>query len=136
MECFAQINRNERLLSKKNPKIVLLFSTQAMFERALIAAKTHVNLLLVTIDTSLSRYEPFLAKLQAMREFPLSDQLVAFENLDAPPPASPGIVDIVTGCRTRTTELPIALEHEDLEAMLAGLAQKVGVVSTGKKELS
>lgn len=74
---FGTVDRNEDLLAQILPVIVLQISSEAAFERSLLATKSPAGLNFVQVDTAVFAYEPILKSLQATTEIPLVEDLLA-----------------------------------------------------------
>jgi hypothetical protein len=79
---FPTINRNEDLLAKVPPEIVLQFEGGESAINALRKLKLGDNVTLIQIDTALFSYEPILKGLQKIRTLPLSSELLLWKKGD------------------------------------------------------
>jgi hypothetical protein len=73
---FPTIHRDETLLAKAKPILVLQFAGKRSTENALLKLKAAKNLKLVQIDTAIFSYEPVLTALQQIKDLPLSRELL------------------------------------------------------------
>jgi hypothetical protein len=142
---FASVERNEDLLARKPPVVVLRIADTASFGKVLVAAKTGPDLHFVQVDTALFAFEPILKCLQRMNELPLEDQVL---NL------TPGAGEVLSGIQpvriindirdSWNQDLqaligatgPIQLDLAQTESLLTGLAKRLSLIQgppgTGK----
>lgn len=80
---FAFIERDEDLLSRSPPVVLLRFVDSASFGRALVALKSVQGVNFMLVDTPVFAYEPVLQALKGIHPFPLSSQLLNLENSKA-----------------------------------------------------
>ena len=79
---FPTINRNEDLLAKVPPEIVLQFEGEESTTNALRKLKLGDDVTLIQIDTALFSYEPILKGLQQTKTLPLSSELLLWKKGD------------------------------------------------------
>jgi hypothetical protein len=79
---FPTINRNEDLLAKVPPEIVLQFEEGECTTNALRKLKLGDDVTLIQIDTALFSYEPILKCLQQTKTLPLSSELLLWRKGD------------------------------------------------------
>jgi hypothetical protein len=135
---FPVVHRDEALLARNPPVIVLQFSDdESGIERLLIGLKTAENVKIIQLDTAVFSYEPVLKVLQNMRELPLSDDLLYWdENKDVG--RLPTYVEHVVHAlqhNPRTdlqgligTNKSIILDGSQASSLLSGLTQKVSLI--------
>lgn len=73
---FAFVERNEDLLARAPPLVLLRFVDGPSFERALLALKSVQGVSFMLVDTPVFAYEPVLKGLKGINVFPLSRQLL------------------------------------------------------------
>ncbi|KAI9729943.1 MAG: hypothetical protein M1834_006140 [Cirrosporium novae-zelandiae] len=142
---FAIISRNEDLLARRPPVIVLQFSTEPAFLKALIASHTYTDIQLLQVDTPLFAYEPVLKCLQEKKELQLSEELLFFDSNQRLQNNSNHLLTIIEGIRANPTQdlkrllgakCRINLDASQVESLLAGLTQRVALIQgppgTGK----
>jgi hypothetical protein len=134
---FATIDRDEDLLSKTPPTVVLQFEGEVNAVKALLKMKNAPNLTIVPVDTAVFAYEPVLKALQESRTLPLSQQLLFWKTGE--PPAcvrrEPLPLEVVIR-KTPDAELqhllhtprPIKLDSSQSDSFLAGLTQSVAII--------
>ena len=79
---FPTINRNEDLLAKDPPEIILQFEGGESTANALHKLKLGDDVTLIQIDTALFSYEPILKGLQQITTLPLSSELLLWKKGD------------------------------------------------------
>ena len=79
---FPTINRNEDLLAKVPPEIVLQFEGGENTTNALRKLRLGDDVTLIQIDTALFSYEPILKGLQQIETLPLSSELLLWKKGD------------------------------------------------------
>jgi hypothetical protein len=73
---FPTINRDEELLARERPVIVLQFDGTRAATNVLSKLKVAKKIKLVQIDTAIFSYEPVLTALQQIKDLPLSRELL------------------------------------------------------------
>lgn len=73
---FAFVDRDIDALLSEPPVIVLQFTDDRAFRKALLAFKTASHVMFTLIDTPVFAYEPILDRLKDMKEIPLQDKLL------------------------------------------------------------
>jgi len=73
---FATVERDDDLLARLPPVIVLRIDEQGAFTKVLVACKSSQDLRFVQVDTAVFAYEPILKCLQNITELPLKEQIV------------------------------------------------------------
>lgn len=81
---FATIDRDEDLLSKTPPVIVLQFEGEVNAVKALLKMKNASNFTIIPVDTAVFAYEPVLKALQESRILPLSQHLLFWKTNEPP----------------------------------------------------
>ncbi|KAF8533083.1 P-loop containing nucleoside triphosphate hydrolase protein [Trichophaea hybrida] len=149
---FPTVNRDEELLSKRPPIILLQFTGKASAVKTFVKWKTcQKGIKLVQIDTAVFSYEPVLQRLQDMKSVELKDELLCWEKgVPMKPPPSPPthiIREIETGGPAHdlrpllgiTTGRKIVLDPAQTVSLLMGLKQRVSLIQgppgTGKSFL-
>ena len=79
---FPTINRNDDLLAKDPPEIILQFEGGESTTNALRKLKLGDDVTLIQIDTALFSYEPILKGLQQTKILPLSSELLLWKKGD------------------------------------------------------
>lgn len=73
---FAFVERDLDSLLLSPPVIILHFTDDNAFKKALVAFKTASDVMFTLVDTPVFAYEPVLERLKDMKEFPLQDKLL------------------------------------------------------------
>ncbi|KAF2260255.1 P-loop containing nucleoside triphosphate hydrolase protein [Lojkania enalia] len=142
---FANVDRDEDLLARNQPIIVLRVADEVSFGKVLLASKSATVLQFVQVDTAVFAYEPILQRLQSMHDIPLQEQLLDF---------SPGASEAVSGIapkgivqtirakwendlqHTLDTPKSIQLDSAQADSLISGLTKKVSLIQgppgTGK----
>ncbi|KAH7098449.1 P-loop containing nucleoside triphosphate hydrolase protein [Auriculariales sp. MPI-PUGE-AT-0066] len=141
---FGEINRNEVLLARKLPVIVLQISGETSTIDVLSKLKTGRLVKLIQVDTAVFAYEPVLAALQRMSRPELSPELFLWDNdpLEAPPNMPYSFVNSLRADAsmdvgsTLGLGKTIALDGAQSNSLLAALSQRVSLIQgppgTGK----
>ena len=134
---FASIHRDEDLLSEQPPVFVVQLEGETSTVNVLTRLKTASNVKMVQINTALFAYEPVLKAIQDVKEVPLAEELL-FWNEDSParPPSfdEPDIVaalELDPGCELQTylgTPKPVKLDEKQAASLVTGLTQKVSLI--------
>lgn len=136
---FPTIIRDEELLAKELPIIVLQFDGQKSIQRTLLKLKSAEKTELIQINTAIFSYEPVLSAIQNIKDLPLSFELVFWQEGATLPMAeqdtemfsliqrirrSPGQdLSHHLGSSTR-----IILDKAQEASLLSGLTQKVSLI--------
>ena len=133
---FPVVNRDEDLLSKVPPIVVLQFEGLQSISRALLRFKASQNISLIQIDTAVFAYEPVLRALQRMTTFHVEQDLLYYQQTMAEdlPPQLEQIIHAVG--RNHATDLQpllktpksIVLDKSQANSFLAGLTQSVALI--------
>ena len=134
---FPAIHRNEEELSKIPAKLVVQFQDESTLSNALSKLKTGQKIKLAQLDTAVFAFEPFLKQLQAMKDLPLSEELLFWEEakLLKSPSFRPSLVieklrergnkDLQNLLQTKTS---IKLDTSQMESLCTSLSQRVSLV--------
>lgn len=137
MLAFATVERDENLLSRSPPTIVLRIGDRESFTKTLLASKSSGDLRFVQVDTAVFAYEPILKCLQKMTELPLKEQIVDLQPGSSTVVAEVMPADIVDRIRrdaqdnlglTLNTPKPIRLDKPQAESLLNGLTKRVSLI--------
>lgn len=77
---FSTIHRDEDFLAKNPPVVIVHFSGQATVAQTLLKLKSAQEVKLIPINTAMFSYEPVLKALQNIKDLPLSQELLFWEN--------------------------------------------------------
>jgi len=80
VSAFPTINRDEELLAKEPPIIVLQLDGDKSITKTLLELKSARKIKLVQINTAVFSYQPVLSALQNIRDLPLSREIVFWED--------------------------------------------------------
>jgi hypothetical protein len=134
---FPTINRNEDLLAKFPPEIVLQFEVGESTTNALRKLKLGDDVTLIQIDTALFSYEPILKGLQQAKTLPLSSELLLWKKGDNISFVSDQALQVVQALRrNRQTDLQpllstaksIKLDNTQAASLISGLEQSVSLI--------
>lgn len=131
------IHREEDLLAKKPPVIVLQIEGQVSISATLLQFKVAKHVRLIQIDTAIFSFEPVLKALQKMPVLPLSEEILFWENgkpVGSPPIAIPQLTYRLS--RDHSTDIQplldtpksIRLDVRQAESLLAGLNQRLSLI--------
>lgn len=134
---FPTIHRNDEELSKIPAKLIVQFQDDSTLSNALSRLKTGQDIKVVQLDTAVFAFEPFLKQLQEMKELPLSEELLHWEEgeLLRAPSFQPTLV--IEKLRERAerdlqdvlrTKKPIRLDASQMDSLCASLSQRVSLV--------
>ncbi|RDB20814.1 NFX1-type zinc finger-containing protein 1 [Hypsizygus marmoreus] len=142
---FPTVNRDEDLLAKKPPVIVLQFEGEATTIKALLKLKTSQNIRLIQIDTAIFSYMPILKALQQTTTMPLSPELLLWKENSIMSQTEEHPTALVQALRTNPqhdiqgllkTKKSIRLDRSQAASLISGLMQKVSLIQgppgTGK----
>lgn len=142
---FAVINRDEDLLAKMPPIIVLETDEEDITARVLVAIKASPNIKLVQIDTAVFSYEPVLGALKDLRGFSLEEEILQWE--PGVPPTAPN--SLPSKIVRRITDNPgqdlasllalkktVELDPSQAKSLLSGLTQRVSLIQGPPGKLS
>ncbi|KAJ7126993.1 P-loop containing nucleoside triphosphate hydrolase protein [Mycena epipterygia] len=142
---FPTINRDEELLAKTPPVVVLQLEGDVGISKALLRLKSAKNIKLIQIDTAVFAFEPVLKVLQEMKSMPLAPELLfwtADDILRNPSSYPRDLVRALTSnprCDLQPllkTPKSIILDTSQADSLLSALTQKVSLIQgppgTGK----
>ncbi|KAF8065347.1 P-loop containing nucleoside triphosphate hydrolase protein [Lyophyllum atratum] len=144
---FPSVRREEDLLVKEKPLIILELEGEVAMQKLLLRMKSAGNVKLIQIDVAVFAYEPILNALKSMKVLPLSDELLFWKEGSAPgqlmlPPRLKGLVDkmkVQGGADVGTLlglKKKIILDPAQEKSLLAGLTQNLAIIQgppgTGK----
>ncbi|KAF8523922.1 P-loop containing nucleoside triphosphate hydrolase protein [Hysterangium stoloniferum] len=142
---FPTIHRDESLLSKIPPKIVLQFADKRVIDKTLVRLHDANQIRLLSIDTAVFAYEPILKALQEKKDIPFSQELLFWSegNSTRPPESAP--LKLIHALKSDpsqdlqvylSTSKSIKLDKAQAVSFLTGLTQKVSLIQgppgTGK----
>jgi hypothetical protein len=134
---FACLERNEDLLARQPPTIVVRINDPTDFEKVLCVSKTSTELQFVQVDTAVFAYEPILEGLQNMVDVPLQEQLLDLSPGSSQVVSSIAPVGLVNDIRENWmtdlmpilgTSKSIALDTAQVDSLIAGLTKKVSLI--------
>ena len=134
---FPTINRNEDLLAKVPPEIVLQFEGGESTTNALRKLKLGDDVTLIQIDTALFSYEPILKGLQQTKTLPLSSELLLWKKGDEISYVSDQAVQVVEALRHNpqtnlqsllSTSNSIQLDNTQAASLISGLEQTISLI--------
>lgn len=142
---FPMIHRNEEELSKAPANLIVQFQDDSTLSYALSKLKIGTNIKLVQLDTAVFAFEPFLKRLQELKELPLSDELLHWKEGDVMMPPSFEPVQMINDLIKKTGEdlqqlvgtgKSVKLDRSQMKSLCASLSQRVALVQgppgTGK----
>jgi hypothetical protein len=134
---FPTIRRDEDLLVKSKPQIVLELEGEMAMQKLLLRMKSAIDVKLIQIDVAVFAYEPILNALKSMRVLPLSAELLFWKQGSAPgllmlPHKLKGAVDHVrSGADVgKLVDLPnqTVLDAAQQRSLINGLTQKLSII--------
>ena len=134
---FPTIRRDEDLLVKSKPQIVLELEGEMAMQKLLLRMKSAADVKLIQIDVAVFAYEPILNALKSMRVLPLSAELLFWGQGSAPglltlPYKLKGVVDHVrSGADVgKLVDLPnqTILDAAQQRSLINGLTQKLSII--------
>ncbi|KIJ57325.1 hypothetical protein M422DRAFT_73113 [Sphaerobolus stellatus SS14] len=142
---FPTIYRDEDLLVRVPPVIVVQFTDERSTKKTLVALHGAKRIQLLQIDTATFAYEPILQALQEKKKFPLESELLYWvEGAELPTPEQQAS-RIIQALRLNPnqnlqpllkTSQPITLDSAQQESLTSGLTQRVSLIQgppgTGK----
>ncbi|RDL34326.1 NFX1-type zinc finger-containing protein 1 [Venustampulla echinocandica] len=142
---FPTIHRDVEKLAQNPSTIVLQFQDDQTLPYVLLKMKTAKNIRLAQLDAAIFAFEPFLKRLQDMRDIPLAEELLHWEEgktLKVPhfqPTETIQNLESRIGEDLRVllgTKRSVKLNNSQTESLVASLAQRVSIVQgppgTGK----
>ena len=138
---FPTINRNEDLLAKVPPEIVLQFEGEST-TNALRKLKLGDDVTLIQIDTALFSYEPILKGLQQTQTLPLSSELLLWKRGDnvsfvSDQKTKKGLCKLTQVLRHNpqtdlrsllSTTKSIQLDNKQAASLISGLEQSISLI--------
>jgi hypothetical protein len=134
---FPTIHRDEEGLSKTPAKIVIQFKDDSTLSYALSKMKVAGNIKLVQLDTAVFAYEPFLKRLQEMKELPLAEELLHWDEdtpLEGPSFQQMALLRDLERQKGKDlqkifgTAKSIELDESQTKSLCASLSQRVSLV--------
>ena len=134
---FPTINRNEDLLAKDPPEIILQFEGGESTTNALRKLKQGYDVTLIQIDTALFSYEPILKGLQLTKTLPLSSELLLWKKGDGISFVSDQATQVVEALRHNpqtdlqsllSTKKSIQLDDTQAASLISGLEQSISLI--------
>ena len=134
---FPTINRNEDLLAKDPPEIILQFEGGESTTNALRKLKLDDDVTLIQIDTALFSYEPILKGLQQTKTLPLSSELLLWRKGDDISFVSDQATQVVQALRDNpqtnlqsllSTKKSIQLDNTQAASLISGLEQAISLI--------
>ena len=135
---FPTIHRQEELLVKNEPQIVLELDGRMAMQKLLLRMNSATHVKLIQIDVAVFAYEPILNVLKSMRVLPFSTELLFWKKGSAPglsmlPHKLKGIVDHVRNQSAadvgKLVDLPkIVLDAARQKSLINGLTQNLSII--------
>ena len=134
---FPTINRNEDLMAKIPPEIVLQFEGGESTTNALRRLKLGDDVTLIQIDTALFSYEPVLKGLQQAKTLPLSSELLLWKKGDNISFVPDQVAQVVQALRRNpqtdlqsllSTRKTIQLDNSQAASLISGLDQTISLI--------
>ncbi|KAG6844632.1 hypothetical protein H0H87_005289, partial [Tephrocybe sp. NHM501043] len=144
---FPTLNREEELLAKKPPVLVLQIDGEAAVNRTLLRIKGGRNIKLIQIDTAIFSYEPILKGLQQLSSLELAPELMLWNSTTtvksvSTPAALQNLVHTLQFHPTTDikdlmgTTKSIKLDASQAASLLSGITQSISLIQgppgTGK----
>jgi hypothetical protein len=135
---FPTIRRDEDLLLRSKPQIVLELEGEMAMQNLLLRIKSAKQVKLIQIDVAMFAYEPILNALKSMKVLPLSPELLFWKDGSAPgkltlPDKLRRAVDRIK-CQAGTDvgkllgSKTIVLDPAQERSLLSGLTQEVSII--------
>jgi len=134
---FPTINRDEDLLAKDPPIIVVQLDGEASVTKTLLKLKTATRIQLIQIDCAMFSYEPVLKTLQNTKGLSLSEELLFWVEdsaIGSPPFQPQDIIQAIKQDPSQNiqsllkTSKPITLDASQASSLLSGLTQNVSLI--------
>jgi hypothetical protein len=136
---FPVINRDEDLLAKDRPILVLQLDGEKSTTKTLLKLKIAKKIKLILIDTAIFSYEPVLTALQQIKTLPLSGELLLWKEDSAVDFVlqSPKMESLIQAIQRHPrhdlrallgTSKPIVLDAAQGASLLSGLTQAVSLI--------
>lgn len=136
---FPSVDRDEELLAKNPPQVVLRLSeprSAAVTLKHLLRSRDQ-DIKLLQIDTAVFAYEPVLSALKRIQKIDLSPELLLWTNntpLEPPPSKPVRIIESIRGLVRQDlqpllkTPRSVKLDDAQTSALLLGLSQRVSLI--------
>lgn len=134
---FATIHRDEELLARDPPVIMLQLEGDSSIVMALTKMRTGGVIKLISVDTAVFSFEPVLKAIKETRSMPFSQELLLWKQgcvLEPPTSQATSIVDAIRLDPQRDLQKllqlskPIRLDRSQAASLLAGLTQRVSLI--------
>jgi hypothetical protein len=134
---FPTIRRDEEALAKFPATITVQFSDDASLPYALSKMKTAASISLIQLDAAIFAFEPFLQRLQEMKDLPLKDELLHWEigkDIEGPsfqPAKFVRVLESKSGKDLKqllSTKKSVFLDESQMKSLCACLLQRVSLV--------
>jgi hypothetical protein len=134
---FPTICRNEEELSRSPPRLIVQLQHDLTLPNALTKLKSGQDIKVVQLDTAVFAFEPFLKQLQEIKQLPLSEELLYWENgksLRAPSFQPTVMIEKLKQMPGRDlqsllgTKKSIILDTSQSDSLCASLSQRVSLV--------
>ena len=134
---FPTILRDETLLARSPPVIILQFEGEASTVRTLLKLKTTKNIKLIQIDTAVFSFEPILKALQQAKNMPLSRELLFWKegsDLEPPPSHPKRIIQLLKADpyadlrKLIGTPKSIILDKSQADSLISALERRVSLI--------
>lgn len=134
---FPTIHRNEEELSKSPGNLIIQFPDDPTLSNALCRLKTGSETRVVQLDTAVFAFQPFLKQLQEMKELPLSEELLYWQEgkmLQGPSFQPTHLIEKLKKLagkdlqRILETKRSVQLDASQRESLCASLGQRVSLV--------
>lgn len=134
---FPAIYRDEDLLAKNSPIVVLQFASEPSTSKTILKLRVVQNIRLVQIDTAVFSFEPVLQRLKEIKTMPLSDELLHWNpacSIHQPPSPPQRIIRSINDNPSQSlqdlldTRTPINLDPSQRESLLMGLTQNLSLI--------
>lgn len=134
---FAKVERDEDLLAREPPIIVMRIVDESSFCNVLIASKSVDSLQFVQVDTADFAYRPILLRLQKMTEVPLQEQILDLDSGSSQVLSGIEPVRIVNEIKAKLNEnlqatlgttKRVELDTAQADSLLAGVTRKLSLI--------
>ena len=134
---FPAIYRDEDLLAKNSPIVVLQFASGLSTSKTILKLRVVQNIRLVQIDTAVFSFEPVLQRLKEIKTMPLSNELLLWNptcSIRQPPSPPERIITSINDDPSQSlqgllnTPNTINLDPSQRESLLMGLTQNVSLI--------
>jgi hypothetical protein len=134
---FPTIHRDEEALAKIPATITVQFADDDSLSYALSKMKTAGNISLIQLDAAIFAFEPFLRRLQEMKDLPLKDELLHWEtgkDIESPSFQPAGFVRILESHSGKDLKdllrikKSVILDESQMTSLCSCLLQRVSLV--------